>query len=345
MATILVTGGAGYIGSHTVKELIDEGYNVLTYDNLSSGHKEAVLGGHFIEGDLADKLMLDLVFKKNDIDVVVHFAGFIEAGASVQNPGDFIENNVSNGINLLEAMVTRGVKKIVFSSSAGVYGDPEKIPISEEDPKNPVNTYGLSKLIFEQILERYEIAYGIKSISLRYFNAGGADLSGKIGDDHKNKTHIIAQAILTVLGQNDAFYLFGTDYDTPDGACIRDHIHVSDLAKAHILAIDSLFSGSESNIYNLGSEKGYSNRQVIDTVKKITGVDFKICEAERREGDPTQLVASSEKIKKELGWKPQYDNLDIIVESAWKWHKNHPQGYKTSKKYQPKETSETKGYK
>ncbi len=336
MSTILVTGGAGYIGSQTVKELLNAGYNVITYDNLSSGYKEAVLGGQFIEGDLSDKLMLDLVFKNNDIDAVIHFAGFIEAGASVFNPGEYFRNNVLNGINLLEAMVSEGVKYIVYSSSAGIYGEPEKVPICEKDSKNPANTYGLTKLMFEQVLKRYEIAYGIKSISLRYFNASGADLNGDIGEFHNPETHLIPSVLLTALGQRDKFYLFGTDYDTPDGTCIRDYVHVIDLATAHILALKSLLSGAPSNFYNLGSEKGFSNRQVINIAKEVTGIDFEVIEDKKREGDPTILVASSEKIKKELGWESKCNDLKIIIESAWKWHKNHPRGYKPRK-----ESSET----
>jgi UDP-glucose 4-epimerase len=327
MGKLLVTGGAGYIGSHTVLELKNSGYDVLIYDNLASGHKEAVSDFDMVVGDLADRAMLDQTFKENQIDAVVHFAGSIEAGESMTDPKRFYENNVVNGLNLLEAMLKYGVKKIVFSSSAAVYGEPEKVPVEEDDPKVPTNVYGETKLMFEQILAAYDHAYGIKSVSLRYFNAAGAHPSGNIGADHKHKTHLLTILMLAALGQIDSAKIFGTDYPTPDGTGIRDYVHVSDLATAHVLALEYLSKGNDSNQFNLGNEKGNSVKEVVEVTKKVTGVDFKVVEEARREGDPAKLVASSEKAKKILGWKPKFGDIETIVKTAWKWHKEHPNGY------------------
>jgi UDP-glucose 4-epimerase len=327
MGKLLVTGGAGYIGSHTVLELKNSGYDVLIYDNLASGHKEAVSDFDMVVGDLADRAMLDQTFKENQIDAVVHFAGSIEAGESMTDPKRFYENNVVNGLNLLEAMLKYGVKKIVFSSSAAVYGEPEKVPVEEDDPKVPTNVYGETKLMFEQILAAYDHAYGIKSVSLRYFNAAGAHPSGNIGADHKHKTHLLTILMLAALGQIDSAKIFGTDYPTPDGTGIRDYVHVSDLATAHVLALEYLSKGNDSNQFNLGNEKGNSVKEVVEVTKKVTGVDFKVVEEARREGDPAKLVASSEKAKKILGWEPKFGDIETIVKTAWKWHKEHPNGY------------------
>lgn len=320
--TILVTGGAGYIGSHTVKELLKQDYKVIVYDSLENGYPEAVLPpAKLIIGDLANKEKLNKVFKENKIDAVIHFAGYIEAGESVKNPGKYFYNNVANGLNLLEAMIANNVNKIVFSSSAAVYGEPENIPILETDKKEPTNTYGLTKLMFEQILNRYEIAYGLKSISLRYFNAAGADPEGQLGENHKPESHLIPLILKAALGKRENVKIFGTDYDTPDGTCIRDYIHVCDLAQAHILALEKLFSNSKSTTYNLGNGQGFSVKEVINLAKKITRIDFPVIETERRAGDPARLVASSEKAKKELGWQPRYSDLETIIKTAWEWEK------------------------
>ncbi len=324
---ILVTGGAGYIGSHTVRKLKQAGHEIVIFDNLSSGHKDAIKGFSLAVGDLTDKSALEKVFAENNFDAVVHFAGSIEAGESMTDPKRFFDNNLVNSLNLLEAMLAHDVKKIVFSSSAAVYGESEKMPVEEIDPKDPTNVYGLTKLMFEQVLDAYDAAYGLKSVALRYFNAAGADPSGEIGADHKHKTHLITLILLAALGKRDAIKIFGTDYPTPDGTGIRDYVHVSDLADAHVLALDYLKKNNRSDKFNLGNEKGNSVREVIERAKKITGIDFKVIEEGRREGDPAKLVASSQKAKDILGWRPQFDTIDQILETAWTWHKNHPDGF------------------
>lgn len=324
---ILVTGGAGYIGSHTVRALRKAGFEVIIFDNLSTGHREAVKDFEFIKGDLADVKLLDDVFSKDNYEAVVHFAGSIEAGESMTDPRRFFKNNLVNSINLLNAMVDHGVKKIVFSSSAAIYGEAEKLPVEEDDEKHPSNYYGLTKLMFEQVLEAYDYAYGIKSISLRYFNAAGADPSGEIGADHKHKTHLITLVLLTALGKRDSISIFGTDYKTEDGTGVRDYVHISDLADAHVLALDYLEKENKSNYFNLGNEKGTSVLDVIEKAKEITGTDFKVIKEPRREGDPDKLVASSKKAKNILGWQPKFDNIEAILTTAWHWHKNHPNGF------------------
>jgi UDP-glucose 4-epimerase len=324
---ILVTGGAGYIGSHTVRKLKNTGHDIVIFDNLSSGHQDAIKGFELFIGDLANKEDLKKVFSENNFDAVIHFAGSIEAGESMTDPKRFFQNNVINGLNLLEAMLENNVKKIVFSSTAAVYGQPEKMPIEETDPKNPTNVYGETKLMFEKILEAYDNAYGLKSICLRYFNAAGADPSGEIGADHKNKTHLITLILLTALGKRDSIKIFGTDYPTPDGTGIRDYVHVNDLAEAHVLALKHLQISNSSDKFNLGNEKGTSVREVIQIAKAITGIDFKVIEEPRREGDPAKLFASSQKAKDILGWKPRFENIDQILETAWNWHKKHPEGF------------------
>ncbi len=324
---ILVTGGAGYIGSHTVRKLKQAGHEIVIFDNLSSGHKDAVKDFVLTIGDLADKSALEKVFAENNFDAVVHFAGSIEAGESMTDPKRFFDNNLVNSLNLLEAMLAHDVKKMVFSSSAAVYGEPEKMPVKETDPKDPANVYGLTKLMFEQVLDAYDAAYGLKSVALRYFNAAGADPSGEIGADHKHKTHLITLILLAALGKRDAIKIFGTDYSTPDGTCVRDYVHVSDLADAHVLALDFLKKNNQSEKFNLGNEKGNSVREVIEQAKKITGINFPVIEEGRREGDPAKIVASSRKAKEILGWRPQFDTIDQILETAWTWHKNHPDGF------------------
>ena len=324
---ILVTGGAGFIGSHTVRKLREAGHEVVIFDNFSSGHRDAVKDFTIFIGDLASKEDLKKVFSQNAFDGVVHFAGSIEAGESMTDPKRFFENNIINSLNLLEAMLDADVKKIVFSSSAAVYGEPDKVPIEEDDAKNPTNVYGETKLMFEKILEAYDRAYGIKSVALRYFNAAGADPSGEIGADHKHKTHLITLVLLTALGKRDSIKIFGTDYATPDGSCIRDYVHVSDLADAHVLALDYLRLSNTSNYFNLGNEKGTSVLEVITAAKQITGIDFPVEYEARRAGDPALLFASSRKAKALLKWKPQFDSIEHIIQTAWNWHRKHPEGF------------------
>ncbi|AGB41275.1 UDP-glucose-4-epimerase [Halobacteroides halobius DSM 5150] len=324
---ILVTGGAGYIGSHVVKELLDTKHQVITYDNLQKGHKEAVLGGKFVEGDLADKELLTTTFKDYNIDAVIHLAADSLVGESMEEPAKYYQNNMVNGLNLLDVMVENNVKNIVFSSTAATYGDVDHIPITEDLPKEPTSVYGRSKLFFEQIMQDYDQAYNLKYISLRYFNASGADESGQIGEDHNPETHLIPIVLQKALGQRDKLAIFGTDYPTRDGTCVRDYIHVTDLAQAHILGIEALADGKESSIYNLGNGDGYSVKEVIETASEVVGKEIEAIAGERRAGDPATLIASSEKIKKELGWKPQYGDLKTIIATAWQWHKNHPQGF------------------
>ena len=292
---ILVTGGAGYIGSHTVRKLQAAGHELVIFDNLSAGHRDAVQGFNLVVGDLANKEDLQKVFAENKFDAVVHFAGSIEAGESMADPKRFLDNNLVCGLNLLEAMLAHDVKKIVFSSTAAVYGEPEQMPINEDAPKEPTNVYGLTKLMFEQVLDAYDAAYGLKSVCLRYFNAAGADPSGDIGADHKKKTHLITLVLLTALGRHKEIKIFGTDYETHDGTGIRDYVHVSDLADAHVLALDFLEKHNRSDKFNLGNEKGTSVREVIETARRITVLDIPVIEEGRRAGDPAKLYASSQK--------------------------------------------------
>lgn len=317
---VLVTGGAGYIGSHIVKKLLDQGHEVSVFDNLEKGHKAAVdKRAEFIFGDLSNKMKVSMLFKHEIFDAVVHMAAYSLVGESVEQPGKYFANNVVNSLNLLDNMVKNNCLKIVFSSSAAVYGSPVEIPITENHPTRPANPYGESKLIFERIMAWYKKIYGLQYTSLRYFNAAGADRD--LGEHHEPETHLIPIIMKAALGQTPEVKVFGTDYDNPDGTCIRDYIHVLDLADAHVLAL------KRSGIYNLGSEKGYSVRKVIEAAKKITGVDIKTQDSVRRLGDPPVLVASSEKIRKELGWEPKYDLKEILT-SSWNWHKANPFGYK-----------------
>lgn len=324
---ILVTGGAGYIGSHIVRGLVPKGHNVFVYDNLAKGHRDAVRDCILIEGDLSELDKLDEVFTKYKIDAVVHMAADSLVGESMEDPAKYYENNVINGLGLLKVMKQRGVKKLVFSSSAAVYGEPLKIPITEEEQENPTNVYGRTKLIFEQILQDYDKAYGLKFISLRYFNASGADLTGEIGEDHNPESHLIPLVIQVALGQREQITVFGNDYPTADGTCIRDYIHVTDLAEAHILAIEALNTGSQSAVYNLGNGKGFSVLEVIKKTEEVTGRSLKTVIAGRRAGDPAILIAGSQKIIKELNWQPKFDSLERIIETAWNWHQSHPGGY------------------
>lgn len=324
MSAILVTGGAGYIGSHTVRLLLQNKYNVAVFDSLENGHKESLpKEAKLIVGNLSDENFLDKFFSGHKIDAVIHFAGYIEAGESMKDPLKFFSNNVANGIILLKAMAKHKVSKIVFSSSAAVYGQPEKMPIEEDFEKKPVNYYGLAKLMFEQVLDASKV-YGIRNIALRYFNAAGAGFG--IGEDHNPETHLIPLVMQAALGKRESIKVFGDDYKTKDGTCVRDYIHVLDLAEAHLLALKALDKGKEGK-YNIATGQGTSVKEIIDLVKNISKKNFKVEIAGRREGDPAELVASPKKIMEELGWKPKY-GINDIIKSAWEWHKNNPEGFK-----------------
>jgi UDP-glucose 4-epimerase len=324
---ILVTGGAGYIGSHTVLELLEASEDVVVVDSLEKGHRKAVPGGTLYCGNLCDEEFLDKVFKENEIDAVLHFAAYSLVGESVIDPLKYYDNNVIGTLRLITKLNEYRVKEIVFSSTAAVYGEPENIPILESDRTMPANPYGETKLAIEKALKWADKAYGIKYVSLRYFNAAGAHPSGKIGEDHNPETHLIPLVLKAALGKKESISIFGNDYDTPDGTCVRDYIHVTDLAKAHVLALKYLRHGGESSVYNLGNGQGFSVSEVIDIAREVTNVRIKAVIAERRPGDPAVLVASSEKIKRELNWQPRYNDLHTIMETAWNWHKAHPDGY------------------
>jgi len=318
---VLITGGAGYIGSHTVKLLGERGYELLVYDNLSTGHDWAVLYGKLFVADLGEKEKLREVFEGFRPDAVIHFAAYIVVPESVKEPLRYYRNNVVNTINLLEVMEEFGVRNFIFSSSAAVYGIPAEIPVGEEAPLNPINPYGETKATVERILRDLHRAGRIRYVSLRYFNVAGADPEGRIGFAYPNPTHLIIRAVKTAKGEFDKLYIYGTDYPTPDGTCIRDYIHVTDLAEAHMLALEYLLSGGESVVLNCGYGRGYSVREVVSVVKRVTGVDFPVEEAPRREGDPPVLVAKAERIRSLLGWKPKYDDLEFIVRTAWEWER------------------------
>ncbi|GMK42064.1 UDP-glucose 4-epimerase GalE [Paenibacillus sp. CCS19] len=324
---VLVTGGAGYIGSHTVAALLERGEEIVVVDNLQQGHREAVLGGKLYEGDLRDEAFLDQVFKENSIDAVIHFAANSLVGESMTNPGKYYHNNVYGTLCLLEAMNKNGVKRIVFSSTAATYGEPERVPIDEHDRTVPTNAYGETKLAMEKMMKWFDTAHGIRYVSLRYFNAAGAHASGKIGEDHSPETHLIPIVLQAALGQRPHISVFGDDYPTEDGTCIRDYIHVSDLADAHVLAVDRLRRGEDSAVYNLGNGQGFSVKQVIDIARTVTEREIPVVMEARRAGDPAVLIASSERARKELGWQPKRDKLDDIIRSAWQWHSANPNGY------------------
>jgi UDP-glucose 4-epimerase len=325
---VLVAGGAGYIGSHVALELSRRGHQPVVLDNLVKGHRDAVVAGKFIEGDVGDKTLVKKIVQDEKIEAAVHLCAYSLVGESVGEPAKYFQNNIGNGLLLLDALRESGVNKFVFSSTAAVFGEPERIPIPEDHPKNPTNPYGFSKFTFEGILKAYDLAYGMKYISLRYFNAAGADPGAVIGEDHQPESHLIPIILQVALGVRPYIEIFGTDYPTFDGTCIRDYIHVNDLAQAHILALEALVKGAASTIYNLGNGQGYSNRQVIEVARNITGRPIEVKEGSRRPGDPAVLVASSERIKAELGWQPQYAQLEKIVETSWRWHQSHPKGYK-----------------
>ena len=325
---ILVCGGAGYIGSHAVAELLDRGEDVVIIDNLQKGHVAAISEkATFYDGDLRDEPFLDLVFTENNIEAVMHFAADSLVGESVQEPLQYYDNNVGGAISLLKAMAKHGVKNIVFSSTAAVYGEPKEIPIHEEALTFPTNPYGETKLAIEKMLKWSEQAFGIHYVVLRYFNVAGAHPNGIIGEDHQPETHLIPIILEVALGKRNEISIFGDDYETEDGTCIRDYIHVMDLVDAHILAIEKLRKTEESGTYNLGNGNGFSVKEVIEATRKVTGKEIPAVVAPRRAGDPAQLVASSEKAKKELGWKPKYDTLESMIESAWNWFQEHPDGY------------------
>jgi len=317
---ILIVGGAGYIGSHINKELTKKGFETVVFDSLVKGHQEAVKWGEFFQGDLANIEDLRQVFTKYKIDAVLHFAAFIEVGESVKDPQKYYQNNVKNTLNLFQVMLENDVKKLIFSSTAATFGNPQYTPIDELHPQIPINPYGQAKLMVEKILADYDFAYGLKYVALRYFNACGADLDNEIGENHTPESHLIPLILDAAIGKREDIKIFGTDYPTPDGTCVRDYVHVTDLAQAHILALQYLIDGNDSNSFNLGNGKGFSVKEVIDAAKKVTGVDFKVTEVERRAGDPPELVADSTKAKQVLKWQPQYADLETIVKSAWAWH-------------------------
>lgn len=324
---ILVCGGAGYIGSHMVAELLEKGNEVVVIDSLEKGHKDALLGGKLYIGDLRDKDILNKIFTENKIEAVIDFAAYSLVGESMTEPLKYFNNNVYGTINLLEAMKEHNVKYIVFSSTAATYGEPKEVPILEKSETIPTNAYGESKLIVEKILRWCDHAYGIKYTTLRYFNAAGAHINGKIGEDHSPETHLIPLILDVALGKRDKIMIFGDDYNTKDGSCIRDYIHVSDLASAHSLALKRLMNGGESRIYNLGNGTGFSVKEMIEIARKVTNHSIPAEVAPRRAGDPAVLIASSDKAVEELNWQPKFNSVEIIIETAWNWHKNHPNGF------------------
>ncbi|MGA1410049.1 MAG: UDP-glucose 4-epimerase GalE [Prochlorotrichaceae cyanobacterium] len=326
--TILVTGGAGYIGSHAVLALKAQGYAVVILDNLVYGHKDLVqsaLGVELIVGDTNDRALLDEIFQSHSIDAVMHFAAYAYVGESVQKPAKYYRNNFVGTLTLLEAMVAAGISQFVFSSTCATYGIPQTVPMAEDHPQNPINPYGQSKLMVEKILEDFSEAYGMRSVIFRYFNAAGADPLGRVGEDHQPETHLIPLVLLTALGQRSSISIFGTDYDTPDGTCIRDYIHVTDLAEAHVLGLQYLQGGNPSAVFNLGNGNGFSVREVIAAAEAITGRSITVIESDRRPGDPPALVGSSQKAKTVLGWQPRYADLSQILGHAWQWHQKRHQ--------------------
>ena len=319
---ILVCGGAGYIGSHINKQLHREGYETVVFDNLVYGHREAVKWGTFVQGDLSNVEDIEKVFSEYQIDAVFHFAAYAYVGESVEKPEKYYYNNVVNTLNLLKVMMKHDCKKIIFSSTCATYGEPEKLPITEDMPQRPINPYGATKLMVERIFRDYAEAYGLQFVVLRYFNAAGADPDGEIGESHNPETHIIPLVLDAASGKRANIKVFGTDYDTRDGSCIRDYIHVTDLAEAHLLSLHYLEQGKGCEFFNLGNASGTSVLEVINAVKLVTGKEFQVVYDERRPGDPATLVGSSEKARKILGWTPKYADIDTIVAHAWKWHEN-----------------------
>ena len=321
--TILVTGGAGYIGSHAVLALQQAGYQVVVLDNLVYGHRElveSVLKAELVVGDTNDRALLDHLFNTHDIAAVMHFAAYAYVGESVTEPAKYYRNNVTGTLTLLEAMVDANIKKFVFSSTCATYGVPKTVPIPEDHPQDPINPYGATKLMVERILADFDPAYQLKSVSFRYFNAAGADPNGQLGEDHEPETHLIPLILLTAMGKRDAISIFGTDYPTADGTCIRDYIHVADLAAAHVLGLEYLLNGGDSQLFNLGNGSGFSVKEVIEAARAVTGKPIKVIECDRRPGDPPALVGSSAKARQTLGWQPKYNDIHQILTDAWNWH-------------------------
>lgn len=319
---ILVTGGAGYIGSHMVKALGEKGHrDIVVYDNLSTGHKDSLLFGRLVVGDLGDTDALNALFRAEKFDAVMHFAAHIVVDESVREPIKYYRNNFVNALNLIETCMSHKVERFIFSSTAAVYGIPEKVPATEDALLLPINPYGSSKMMVEQALRDVSLSSGLRYVALRYFNVAGADPISRIGQRYKEATHLITVSLRTALGLREQLNVFGTDYDTPDGTCIRDYIHVDDLVYAHLLALDYLSAGNKSRVFNCGYGHGYSVREVVEKVKQVTGVDFKVKETARRPGDPPSLVADSSRIRNELGWKPTHDDLEYIITTAWEWEK------------------------
>ncbi|MGK7346187.1 MAG: UDP-glucose 4-epimerase GalE [Candidatus Nitrospinota bacterium M3_3B_026] len=325
--TILVTGGAGYIGSHCARFLRKAGWETLTLDNLSTGHREAALDGELVVGDIGDERLLDDIFSSGRIAAVMHFAASADVGESVRDPAKYYRNNVANGLTLLESMAKHGVENLVFSSTCAVYGAPQAVPIREDHPLNPVSPYGFTKMVFERMALDLARSDGLRPVFLRYFNAAGADPEGELGEDHDPETHLIPIAIETALGRREGMTIYGDDYPTADGTCVRDYIHVTDLADAHLKALEYIMDGGAPDAFNLGSGRGYSVRQVIQTVERVTGSPVRAVTGARREGDPPELVASAEKAEKILGWKPSCPGLEPIVETAHRWTASRPNGY------------------
>lgn len=321
--TILVTGGAGYIGSHAALALTKAGYEVIILDNLSYGHQEIVddvLQVKLVIGDTSDRNLLDELFDHHQIDAVMHFAAYIAVGESVAEPGKYYSNNVASTLNLLESMLAHDINKIVFSSTCAVYGMPQEVPMTESHPHNPLSPYAASKDMVERILADFDTAFNLKSVAFRYFNACGADPGGLLGEDHTPETHLIPLALLTALKKREQLHIFGTDYDTPDGTCVRDYIHVNDLADAHVLGLKYLLDGGKSEVFNLGNGNGFSVREVIETAREVTGLAIPAVESGRRPGDAPILVGSSDKVRELLGWNPNYADLKLIIDHAWQWH-------------------------
>jgi UDP-glucose 4-epimerase len=317
-SAILVTGGAGYVGSHMVKMLGDAGYNVIAYDNLSSGHREAVLRGTFVEGDLADTAKLDTVLASG-VDAVMHFAASIQVGESVAKPQMYYRNNVLNTLNLLEAMAARGIRRLIFSSTAALFGEPQYVPIDELHPERPLNPYGMSKWMVERMLPDFERAHDLRSISLRYFNAAGADPTGLLGERHEPETHLIPLLMQVAAGRRPHIEVYGRDYPTPDGTCVRDYVHVEDLCAAHLSALERLQGGARSAAYNLGNGNGFSVQTIVEAARRVTGRPIRVVDSARRPGDPARLVADSSRAKIELPWNPRYADIDSIIAHAWRW--------------------------
>lgn len=318
MTRVLVVGGAGYIGSHMVKMLGGAGMDVVTYDNLSSGHRDAVLCGKFVEGDLADATRLDEVLATG-FDAVMHFASYIQVGESVRLPGKYYRNNVANTLNLLEAMIARKIPNFIFSSSAAVFGEPGYVPLDEAHPRQPINPYGMSKSMIEDMLPDFDRAHGLRSVCLRYFNAAGADPAGELGERHEPETHLIPLILQIASGRRPHIEVYGRDYPTPDGTCVRDYVHIEDLCQAHLLSLKYLLEGGRSTAYNLGNGDGFSVQQIIEAARRVTGREIKVVDVPRRSGDPARLVADSSRARKELKWAPRYADIESIIGHAWVW--------------------------